>query len=179
MVAQDHVYNSAGTCFDVPCLSQRYDSIEAANYPVVISEFGEYDCGSSFMAGLWNMFDQHNVGYLGYDWGPFLFCSNGLLSLLTQFNPPRIFQLPARPIVHCRPLCRRLIHEARTGTDAIPEFSFAVATRIVAQTSGTATISVQPAQTPNSLLAGKTPATFTSLAGWTTVAKEDFRERKL
>jgi hypothetical protein len=45
--------------------------------------------------------------------------------------------------------------------------------RIAAQT-GTATLTVQPAVSTTSLLAGKTPATFTSLAGWTTVLSEDF-----
>jgi hypothetical protein len=40
--------------------------------------------------------------------------------------------------------------------------------------SGTAHGQVQPAQTPNSLLAGKTPLNFSGLAGWTTVLKEDF-----
>jgi hypothetical protein len=52
---------------------------------------------------------------------------------------------------------------------------FAAATRVIAQQSfGSADIISQNASTPTSLLAGKTPATFTSLAGWTTVAKEDF-----
>jgi hypothetical protein len=52
---------------------------------------------------------------------------------------------------------------------------FAAATRSIAQQSfGSADVKVQNQTTPNSLLAGKTPATFTSLAGWTTVAKGDF-----
>ena len=46
--------------------------------------------------------------------------------------------------------------------------------RIAAQTTGTAKLTVHSAAPTTSLLAGKTPATFTGLAGWTTVAKEDF-----
>jgi hypothetical protein len=49
------------------------------------------------------------------------------------------------------------------------------ASRAAAQlVSGSAHGQTQSAQTPTSLLAGKTPANFTSLAGWTLVAKEDF-----
>jgi hypothetical protein len=49
------------------------------------------------------------------------------------------------------------------------------ASRSVAQlVSGTAHGQVQPAVTGTSLLQGKTPANFTSLAGWTLVTKEDF-----
>ena len=57
---------------------------------------------------------------------------------------------------------------------------FALATRIAAQQSfGSASVTLQKASTPTSLLAGKTPATCTGtcLAGWTTVAMEDFENQ--
>jgi hypothetical protein len=42
------------------------------------------------------------------------------------------------------------------------------------QVFGSATVQVSNQQTSTNLLAGKTPATFTSLAGWTLVAKGNF-----
>ena len=55
---------------------------------------------------------------------------------------------------------------------------FALATRSIAQQIfGSADIAVSNASTPTSLLAWMTPATFTSLAGWTLVAKEDYSLR--
>jgi hypothetical protein len=55
---------------------------------------------------------------------------------------------------------------------------FALATRsITQQTFGSADIAVSNASTPTSLLAWMTPAAFTSLAGWTLVAKEDYALR--
>jgi endoglucanase len=86
LVAQDHVYNTAASCADNTCLTSRYTSIEAAGYPVLLSEIGEYDCQHSFIDRIMALADQLRVSYIGYTWTAETCTARP--SILSQSNPP-------------------------------------------------------------------------------------------
>jgi len=82
LVAAVHVYNF-NTCASTSCWDSQLAPV-AAQVPLVFGEFGENDCGHSFVDGLMNWADAHSLGYLGWTWNNWD-CSSGP-SLITDYT---------------------------------------------------------------------------------------------
>jgi endoglucanase len=61
-----HIYNF-NPCDKTSCFDQVPLTL-AATTPVVITEFGENDCGGSIVSEWMNWFDSHTLGYLAWSW---------------------------------------------------------------------------------------------------------------
>ena len=49
---------------------QRAFGKTAASYPVLVDEFGEYDCGTSYVATAISYFNAHHLSWLAWKWQP-------------------------------------------------------------------------------------------------------------
>jgi endoglucanase len=70
IIASLHVYHYNGgdtDCATTTCFDAEVAPV-AAQYPVVIGEFGEEDCQTGFVEALMNWADAHGVGYLAWGW---------------------------------------------------------------------------------------------------------------
>eukprot|EP01113_Clastostelium_recurvatum_P042275 TRINITY_DN6841_c0_g1_i6.p1 TRINITY_DN6841_c0_g1~~TRINITY_DN6841_c0_g1_i6.p1 ORF type:complete len:500 (-),score=106.57 TRINITY_DN6841_c0_g1_i6:49-1548(-) len=66
LVAAVHIYPDT-ICSNVNC----YDTVikpVAAQYPVLISEIGQKDCGTNFVNALMDWCDTNAIGYMGWTW---------------------------------------------------------------------------------------------------------------
>ena len=84
IVAGAHVYFDDLTCEDPACWTREFAAIAKAGYPVIVDEFGEFDCAHAKIDRLMDWADaQHpQVGYWAWSWNPFS-CSKGP-SLITN-----------------------------------------------------------------------------------------------
>lgn len=82
LVAAWHVYDTSG-CNVLSCWDQTILPV-AASVPVVITEFGETDCQSSFVEPLMDWADAHGIGYLAWTWDTWSGC--GGPSLISSYD---------------------------------------------------------------------------------------------
>jgi hypothetical protein len=82
IAASYHIYDTYGCA--PSCYTGVLLPILAANYPVVTSEFGEFDCAGGFVTPYMNWADQNNVQYLAWAWNKFS-CTRGP-SLLSDYD---------------------------------------------------------------------------------------------
>jgi len=66
IAASAHIYNF-NACASSSCWDSQIAPV-AAQVPVIIGEFGENDCASSFSATLMSWADSHGIGYLAWTW---------------------------------------------------------------------------------------------------------------
>lgn len=78
LIAGAHLYNFSG-CNTESCWDATVAPVARA-VPVVTSELGETDCGSSFITRYMDWADAHQVGYLAWSWGPWGCGGPGLLN---------------------------------------------------------------------------------------------------
>jgi endoglucanase len=57
-----------GACDNVTCWNSLASVTQAAGLPIITGEFGESDCGDSFVNSYMNWADQNNVSYLAWAW---------------------------------------------------------------------------------------------------------------
>jgi endoglucanase len=76
-----HIYNFGG-CTDSTCWSAQAGSVPGI--PVVVTEIGETDCGSSFVNPLMTWLDKARYSYLAWTWDDWHGC--GGPSLLTSYD---------------------------------------------------------------------------------------------
>jgi endoglucanase len=62
-----HPWNTGGR---VPSDWAAKFGAESARYPVIATEFGEYDCGTSYDAALIPYFNAHHISWLAWNWLP-------------------------------------------------------------------------------------------------------------
>jgi hypothetical protein len=86
-----HIYNfnrcAAPTCWDgVPATL-------AATVPIVVTEFGQNDCGGAFIGPLASWLDAHGIGYLAWSWNAYGACRPDVMgqrgqpwSLITNYD---------------------------------------------------------------------------------------------
>jgi hypothetical protein len=79
-----HVYFDGLGCEDAACWTSEYGKIQAAGYPVVVDETGEFDCGHAKIDRLMSWADARSpqIGYWAWSWNPFD-CGSGP-SLITN-----------------------------------------------------------------------------------------------
>jgi hypothetical protein len=84
IVAGVHVYFDDLTCENPACWTKEFGAIQDAGYPVVVDEFGEFDCGHAKIDRLMDWADARSpkIGYWAWSWNPFS-CSKGP-SLITD-----------------------------------------------------------------------------------------------
>ena len=84
IVAGVHVYFDDLTCENPACWAKEFGAIQDAGYPVVVDEFGEFDCGNEKIDRLMDWADARSpqIGYWAWSWNPFS-CSKGP-SLITD-----------------------------------------------------------------------------------------------
>jgi endoglucanase len=84
IVAGAHIYFDGLGCEDPLCWTRELSAISAAGYPVVVDEFGEFDCGHEKIDRLMNWADAATppIGYWAWSWNPFS-CARGP-SLITD-----------------------------------------------------------------------------------------------
>ena len=68
LVAGVHLYDFK-RCVSTPCWEKEIDPV-AAEVPVVITEFGDTDCGGDFSASLMSWVDVSGLSYLAWAWNP-------------------------------------------------------------------------------------------------------------
>jgi endoglucanase len=66
LVASWHVYDF-GSCTDQSCWAANVAGVGSAA-PVLLGEFGETDCGHSFVDGLMSWADGQGIGYVAWTW---------------------------------------------------------------------------------------------------------------
>jgi len=66
LAAAWHVYNF-NACITLACFERELSPL-AAQFPIVATEIGEDDCGSSFITLVMNWLDGKRQGYLGWTW---------------------------------------------------------------------------------------------------------------
>jgi len=73
IVAGAHVYFDELGCEDAACWTREYGAIERAGYPVVVDEFGEFDCRHAKIDRLMHWADDlsQRIGYWAWSWNPF------------------------------------------------------------------------------------------------------------
>jgi endoglucanase len=81
LAAAWHVY-SGGGCHMSSCW--RAAVSEVGDSPVLVTEFGESDCGSTFVDPLMSWLDSQHLGYLAWTWNDWAGC--GGPSLLTSYD---------------------------------------------------------------------------------------------
>lgn len=76
LAAGIHVYPGS-QCHTVNCWDSQIATV-TRKYPVVVGEFGETDCGDSFVNELMSWLDAHSASYLAWHWWPLgaVACSN-------------------------------------------------------------------------------------------------------
>jgi endoglucanase len=93
IIAGAHVYFDGLGCEDPACWTRELAAIAAAGHPVVVDEFGEFDCGHAKIDRLVNWADAQTppIGYWAWSWNPFS-CARGP-SLITDDagNPTRTY----------------------------------------------------------------------------------------
>ena len=84
IVAGAHVYFDDLGCENPSCWTRELVAIEAAGYPVVVDEFGKFDCGHQKIDELMDWADARTpaIGYWAWSWNPFS-CAKGP-SLITD-----------------------------------------------------------------------------------------------
>jgi endoglucanase len=84
VIAGAHVYFDDLGCEDAACWTRELGAIEDAGYPVVVDEFGEFDCGHAKIDRLMDWADARSpqIGYWAWSWNPFS-CARGP-SLITN-----------------------------------------------------------------------------------------------
>ena len=80
LIAGWHLYGPA-SCTD-RCWSHTLDAV--GDVPVLVTEFGEFKCGSSFVDRLLPWLDSHHIGYLAWSWDTWPGCSGP--SLLQSYS---------------------------------------------------------------------------------------------
>jgi endoglucanase len=76
-----HVYNF-GSCTEATCWSAQAGSV--LGIPVVVTEIGETDCGSSFVDPLMTWLDERGYSYLAWTWDDWAGCNGP--SLLASYD---------------------------------------------------------------------------------------------
>jgi hypothetical protein len=61
-----HIYPN-DPCYTVDCLDAQIASVQA-QYPVLVTELGEFDCGHSFIDRIMSWLDDRHIGYLSWAW---------------------------------------------------------------------------------------------------------------
>jgi len=82
LAAAWHVYGVGGACSNPGCWQATLSAV--GPHPVVVTEFGQDDCGSSFVDPLMDWLDSKHVGYLAWTWNDWSGC--GGPSLLTSYS---------------------------------------------------------------------------------------------
>jgi hypothetical protein len=83
IVAGAHVYFDGLGCEDSTCWTSEYGGIQAAGYPVVVDEFGDFKCSTEIDQLMdWGDARSPQVGYWAWSFNPFS-CSKGP-SLITD-----------------------------------------------------------------------------------------------
>jgi endoglucanase len=84
ILAGAHVYFDDLGCEDPACWTREFAAIAAAGYPLVVDEFGEFDCGHAEIDRLMDWADAQTprIGYWAWSWNPFS-CARGP-SLITD-----------------------------------------------------------------------------------------------
>jgi len=75
VAASTHIYNF-NQCISTGCWDATFSPILAAGIPVMIGEFGENDCGGSFVKTLVPWYVKHNVSHSAWTWNTWN-CSSG------------------------------------------------------------------------------------------------------
>jgi endoglucanase len=78
-----HLYDSTGGCITVSCWNARVAPV-AATVPIVTGEFGQTDCGTSFVNRYMPWADAHGISYLGWAWDTWNSCSGP--TLITSYD---------------------------------------------------------------------------------------------
>jgi Cellulase (glycosyl hydrolase family 5) len=83
IIARAHVYFDGLACEDSTCWTREYGGIQAASYPVVVDEFGDFKCSTEIDQLMdWADSQTPQVAYWAWSFNPFS-CSKGP-SLITD-----------------------------------------------------------------------------------------------
>jgi hypothetical protein len=85
IAASWHAYNF-NRCANESCWDSEIAPL-AQQVPVVLSEFGQDDCGFDYMQTLVNWADAHNMGYLAWTWNPWG-CTTGAVLIRDWAGTP-------------------------------------------------------------------------------------------
>jgi hypothetical protein len=99
-----HIYNF-GSCTDATCWSAQADSVPGT--PVVVTEIGETDCGSSFVDPLMTWLDQTGYSYLAWTWDDWAGCGGPSLLASYDGTPNGAYGAAVRAHFRSRPVLRK------------------------------------------------------------------------
>jgi len=89
IVAGAHVYFDDLGCESSSCWTRELGAIQEAGYPVVVDEFGEFDCGHEKIDELMDWADDRSpqIGYWAWSWNPFS-CAKGPSLIINDAGDP-------------------------------------------------------------------------------------------
>jgi endoglucanase len=99
-----HIYDF-GSCTDSTCWSAQAASV--TGIPVVVTEIGETDCGSSFVNPLMTWLDKARYSYLAWTWDVWAGCGGPSLLKSYDGTPNRAYGAAVRAHFRSRPALPR------------------------------------------------------------------------
>lgn len=88
LVAGFHLYNT-NACSNTACWDAQVGPVAAAT-PIVTTELGEHDCGSSFINSYFNWADSRGISYVGWAWNTYD-CAGGPALIQDKSGTPTVF----------------------------------------------------------------------------------------